>query len=364
MEGGAGVLALRGARCLDRDDYAVTIISGSGERLLTEADAAGMETIVEPRLRSWIAPSEDVAAMRHLRALFAHRGFDVVHTQCAKAGAVGRIAAYRAGVRRIVHTYHGFPFHEFQTPLRRGAYLTVERRLGRITDLALGVGTGVSVEAIRRGLIAAHRVRTMGVAVDLDATARSPEARLRARRVLGLPPDGVVVGAVGRLTYQKAPEDFVTAVRVLGRDEVTGVWIGEGDRAAVAASECGIRFVGDRWDVTDLLPALDVFVLPSRYEGLPLAIVEAMVCGVPVVATAVNAVGDVVVPGETGLLVPPGRPDLLAAAVRYMLDSPCAAARMAVTARERVRARYGAHSLADVLTRAYSEGSGPCSHGW
>jgi glycosyltransferase involved in cell wall biosynthesis len=91
---------------------------------------------------------------------------------------------------------------------------------------------------------------------------------------------------------------------------------------------------------------------------LPTAVVEAMTCGVPVVATAVNAVPDVVVPGETGLLVPPCRPDLLAAAVRYLLDSPETAGRMAQAARARLGDSYSARRLADALAAAYLAGSG------
>jgi glycosyltransferase involved in cell wall biosynthesis len=105
--------------------------------------------------------------------------------------------------------------------------------------------------------------------------------------------------------------------------------------------------------VPALLPAFDVFTLPSRYEGLPTAVVEAMLCGVPVVATAVNAVGDLVVPGETGLLVPPRRPDLLAGAIRSLLDSPADAARMAATARARLGTRYTVPALRDALEAAY-----------
>jgi glycosyltransferase involved in cell wall biosynthesis len=97
-------------------------------------------------------------------------------------------------------------------------------------------------------------------------------------------------------------------------------------------------------------------VLPSRYEGLPTAVVEAMVCGIPVVATAVNAVADVVVPGETGILVPPQRPDLAADAVRYFIDRPAVAARMAVTARARLGERFGTPALRDALAAAYLPG--------
>jgi glycosyltransferase involved in cell wall biosynthesis len=364
LEGGAGVLALRGAKALDPDEFQVTIITGSGNHLLDQAAAAGLEVIVEPVLRTPIDPRSDLRALHALNGLLRRGRFDVAHTHTAKAGVIGRMAASRALVPRIVHTYHGFPFHEFQSWGRRSAYIAIERRLGRITDVALCVGTGVSVEAVRRGLIAPDRIRTIRVAVDgvlgSELQARAPEAREQARRALGLPADATVVGAVGRLTYQKAPEDFLAAMRLLGRPDVIGVWVGGGELAAhvsrLASMQPTARVVlaGERADVPDILPAFDVFALPSRYEGLPTAVVEAMVCGIPVVATAVNAVSDVVVPGETGLLVPPQRPDLMADAVRYLLDRPAVAMRMADNARARLGDRFGEQALRGALGAAYA----------
>ena len=367
LEGGAGVLALRGLLALDRSEFRPVLITGgvagSGGRLLDQAARdADLEVIMEPALRSPISPPHDVSALRSLSALLRRRPFDVVHTHTAKAGALGRIAARRARVPRVVHTYHGFPFHEFQSRLRRGGYIAVERRLGRITDVALCVGTGVAVEAVRRGLVPPERIRTIGVAVPAGPPL-AVDARDRARRALGIPPDATVVGAVGRLTYQKAPEDFLTAMRELGRrgrPDAVGVWVGGGDLAErvgrLTRSASGPRVVlaGERADIPEILPAFDVFALPSRYEGLPTAIVEAMTCGIPVVATAVNAVGDVVVPGETGLLVPPRRPDLLAEAVDYLLTSPDAAARMAANARDRLGTRFNVTTLREVLVAAYT----------
>ena len=364
LEGGAGVLTLRGAKALDPGQFQVTIITGSGNHLLDEAAAAGLEVIMEPALRTPIDPRSDVRALGSLSSLLTKRSFDVVHTHTAKAGALGRIAARRAGVPRIVHTYHGFPFHEFQSRGRRSAYIAIERRLGRITDIALCVGTGVAVEAVRRRLVAPERIRTIGVAVESPAgaelPARVPGARDRARRALGLPADATVVGAVGRLAYQKAPEDFLAMVRHLNRADVVGVWIGGGELAGrisrlARAQPARIVLAGERMDVPEVLPAFDIFALPSRYEGLPTAIVEAMAAGIPVVATAVNAVADVVVPGETGLLVPPQRPDLMAGAVLYLLDRPAVAARMAMTARARLGERFGIPALREALTAAYVE---------
>jgi glycosyltransferase involved in cell wall biosynthesis len=369
LEGGAGVLALRGALALNSRSCRMTIITGSGGPLIAAARAAGLEVVVEPSLRAPIRPASDLRALARLEALFAVRAFDVVHTHCAKAGAVGRVAARRAGVPRIIHTFHGFPFHEFQSrPLHR-AYVAIERRLGRLTSAALCVGAGVAAEAVRRELISPDRVRTIGVSVDGPArllasrAAGSPaaaqQARRRARAALGLPASAVVVGAVGRLTYQKAPEDFVAALAQLGRPDVIGTWVGGGELAARVTRQARVlppgqfRLAGERSDILDILPAFDVFALPSRYEGLPTAVVEAMICGVPVVATAVNAVPDLVVPGETGLLVPPRRPALMAAAIGELLDSPALAARMAAAARARISGQYGEESLRSALLEAY-----------
>jgi glycosyltransferase involved in cell wall biosynthesis len=367
LEGGAGALALRGAQILDPEVVTPTIVTGSGGRLLDEAAVSGIEVLVEPALREVIAPRSDLLALRRLEAIFRERNFDVVHTHCAKAGAVGRMAARRAGVPRIVHTFHGFPFHEFQTAMRRQAYVSIERRLGRMTDVALCVGSAVAAEAVRRELVAPERVAVIGVAVDgpdrlrASMNAGLPEARRRARAALGLPDGATVVGAVGRLTYQKAPEDFITAILRLGRPDVIGVWVGSGELGDHLARRVrdlppGARVIlaGERTDVLDVLPGFDVFAMPSRYEGLPTAIVEAMICGVPVVATAVNAVPDLVVPGVTGMLVPPCRPRQLAAAIRFLLDSPEVAARMAASARARLGDQYGEPALRAALTAAYS----------
>ena len=358
LEGGAGQHALRGALIMDPAAYEMTIITGSGDPLLLgRAAAGGLEVLIEPALRAPIAPGSDLRALVRLRKLFGHRAFDVVHTHTAKAGVVGRLAAHAAGVPRLVHTYHGFPFHEFQGAPRRRAYVRIERWLGQITDLALCVGTGVAVEAVRRQLISPERIRTIGVVVE--GLVACPDARGRARAALGLPDEATVVGTVGRLTYQKAPEDFLAALQALDRPGVTGVWVGDGELAGQIAAQAReispirVLLTGQRADVPELLPAFDVFVLSSRYEGLPTAVVEAMMCGIPVAATAVNSVGDVVVPGGTGLLVPPGHPALMAGAIGFLLDSPGVAARMAAAAQTWLGQRFGETALRQALIAAY-----------
>jgi glycosyltransferase involved in cell wall biosynthesis len=355
---GAGWVALSGVLALDPEDFEVVFITGEGNGLVAKARAAGHEVVLIPSLRSEIAPADDRRALADLRACLTD--FDVVHTHSSKAGALGRMAAHRLEIGRIVHTFHGFPFHQFQSWPRRTAYIAIERSVGRYTDVFLAVGPAVAAEAIARRIAPPERVRTIGVGVVKAPDAPGAHERATARRMLGVPPGMRVVGTVGRLASQKAPEDFVRALAGLGRRDVFGVWIGDGPlRAKIErlARKRGLSdrmlFTGERTDVEVLLPGLDVFAMASRYEGLPCAIVEAMGAGLPVVATAVNAVPDVVIAGETGLLVPPATPELLGRAIGYLIDNPATAARLGAAGRARLGAELSPVALGAVLSEAY-----------
>ncbi len=359
---GAGAVALRGSLAVDPDRYDVRFLTSGGDHLVREARAAGFEVILLDQLRSELAPAADRRALAELTEHIGSGQFDIVHTHSSKAGALGRLAARRVGVRRIVHTFHGFPFHAFQSGLRRAAYVRVERSLGRFTDAFLAVGPAVAAEAICRRIAAPERIRTIGVAASAGPSAQAWH-RAEARRLLGIPPGMRVVGTVGRLDFQKAPDDFVAAIAALD-DDVFGVWIGDGPlRAATEklAARRGLAgrlsFAGERRDVAALLPGLDLFAMASRYEGLPCAVVEAMGAGLPVVATAVNAVPDLVVAGETGLLVPPGRPALLSRALRYLLDNPAVAARLAAAGQARLGPEMTPAALGAVLDETYRTGA-------
>jgi glycosyltransferase involved in cell wall biosynthesis len=359
---GAGGVAVRGASALDPDRYESILVTGTREgALLDRARSAGVEVIVVPELVPQISPHDDTAALRRLLALMHACRPDVVHTHSAKAGALGRLAAHRAGVGLIVHTLHGFPFHEFQGRAPHAAYISIERRLSRITDAYLAVGTGVAVEALRRGIGRPEQLHTIGPVVDRATTVLDPTTRARARALLGIPDAVPVVGTVGRLAYQKAPEHLLQALRRM-RTPALLVWVGDGELGPRTASDVHrlgldgrVRLVGDRSDVADLLPAFDVFALASRYEGLPCVVVEAQQCGIPVVATAVNAVPDVVIPGDTGLLVPPASPDLLAAALDHAFEHPDEAHAWTVRAREHLGDRYDARTAGDVLDHVYTQ---------
>lgn len=369
MIAGAGGVALRGARALDPTRYHVTFITGQGGPLVEVAEDAGMDVLIEPSLVAPISPRYDIVALGRLTELFRSRHFDVVHTHSAKAGVIGRIAAHRCGVPVIAHSYHGFPFHEFQSHARRMAYVAVERRLAGVTDIVLCIGGGVATEALRRGLADGTRLRAIAPVVESRVVPATAATRRTARQALGLPAEAVVIGTVGRLDYQKAPEHFVKALAALRavHPDAHGVWIGSGplldvvtDQIRHLGLEGHMVLAGERQDVADLLPAFDVFAMSSRYEGLPCAVVEAMRCGVPVVVTAVNSVPDLVVPGETGVLVPPGRPKELALAMAGVLEEPERAAAMVARGRERASDAFDEQRLGQALDEEYTRALRSC----
>lgn len=341
---GAGGVALRGALALDPERYDVDILAADGGTLLAQAEAAGLGVVRLRHIVPELDPARDAKAFVELVGHLRRGRYDVVHTHSAKAGTLGRLAARRAGTPAVVHTFHGFPFHDFQSRARRSTYIAIERRLGRITDQFLAVGGAVAADAVRLGIASPERIRAIASTVDAGIPPKTAASRAAARRRLGILPGVKVVGTVGRVDFQKAPHDFVRAVAALNRPDVVAVWIGGGpllDPTQRLVDQLGLgercRLLGERHDVAELLPAFDVFAMSSLYEGLPCALVEAVTCGIPAVATAVNAVPDLIVPGRTGLLVPPDRPELLSRAIGHLLDHPEQAEAMAAQAAQRVR---------------------------
>jgi glycosyltransferase involved in cell wall biosynthesis len=362
LTAGAGGITLRGAAALDPSRYRTTIFTAEGGSLIGAAEASGLQVVQLRHMTRGrgVYPGADLRGLGELVGLLRAGGFDVVHTHSAKAGALGRIAAKRAGARAIVHSFHGFPFHEFQPRPVRRALLETERRLARITDYFLTDGTMVAAQAVRLRLAPPDRVRAIVSPVDDGIPPATAETRRRARAILGIPHEARVLGTAARLDRQKAPVDLVRAVAALGRPDVVLVWLGDGElrpdmeRAVRRAGlQARVVLAGERSDVAALLPAFDVFAMSSLYEGLPCAVLEAMVCGIPVVATAVNSVPEVVLPGRTGLLARPHDPGSLACALAFMLDHPADAARMARAAREAVRSGCRPEAHARDLDDAY-----------
>lgn len=292
----------------------------------------------------------NVSALREVRSLVVGERPAVVHGHSTVGGAIARIAGARCPV---VYTPNAlFP----------GAAATLaERALGRRTAAVVAVSASEAEEVRRRRLVPPERIHVIrtGIAPDSPAEATAP---FDLRERIGAPAAAPVVGTAIRLVAQKDPGSFVDAMKtVLGRHrDAHAVVMGAGPlrselHRATAASGVAdrVHLLGHVPEASSLLPQVDVFVLPSRYEGLPYALLEAMHAGVAVVAT--DAVGnrDVIVDDTTGLLVPVGAPAELAAAVDRLLADAGLRSRLAAAGQHAVATDFTVTAMADAYRQLY-----------
>jgi glycosyltransferase involved in cell wall biosynthesis len=271
---------------------------------------------------------------------------DLVHAHMPISGFLARLAARLAGVPRVAYTCHGFLFNQDGSWLRRTGSLAMEWIGGRLTDVFLTVSTSEAADARRlhifRGAVAVGNGR------DPRRFHPDPPARIAIRSALGTPADRVVIVAVSRLVRDKGYPELAAAMRDVPGAEL---WVvGErlasdrGDDMAMVLAASGLgdrlRLLGYRDDVAAVLAAADIFVLPSYFEAMPLSVIEAMLVGLPVVASNVGGIREQVVPEVTGLLVAPRQVAPLAEALRRLAADAGLRAKMGQAGRERAMALY------------------------
>ena len=289
---------------------------------------------------------------RQLEDLFERERFDVVHVHNPVASLVGRYAAWRAGVPCIAYTAHGFYFHEHMALPKRGLFIALEWLAGRVTDFVFTQSEEDAATARRYRLGRGH-IQAIGNGVD---TARfhdrsNASVRARIRKEIGTPDGRVVITSVGRLVAEKGFPELIAAMR----DVDAELWIvGQrlksdhsgsiepiiraAERDAVLKDR--VKLLGYRGDMPDVLRASDIFALASHREGMPRSIIEAMMCGLPVVATNVRGSREEVIDGETGFLVTLRDPAAIASALCVLVGDAQKRSDMGAAGRKRAMALY------------------------
>jgi glycosyltransferase involved in cell wall biosynthesis len=310
-----------------------------------------------------IRPYRDAQAFWELRRQFRAFRPHIVHTRMAKAGALARLAGRTAGVPTLIHTFHGHVLDEyFRRPTER-AILAAERKLASQSDVLVAVSEQVRDELLSLGVGKPDKWRVIPDGYELAALARSILSQTEARRRLGLPERGPLIGIVGRLVPVKDHQSFLEAAGEIAATHRSARFVIAGDgplRSILERKGRGIlgdraEFLGWVHDLESLYRALDLVVLISRKEGTPAALIEANAMGVPGVATRVGGVADVVRDGQTGFLVPPGNPTAIAAAVGDLLDHRKMRDRMGQAARAHVLDRFDADRAASTHMALYRE---------
>jgi glycosyltransferase involved in cell wall biosynthesis len=355
---------------LTKRGYDTTLVSGSLARgedsMAFVADARGVEVVRIDELGREISPLRDLLATIRLAKLIRKERPQILHTHTAKAGTVGRAAALLAGSRRppiIVHTFHGHVLRGYFGPLRSLFFRLLERRLAAGTTALIAVSPQVRDDLVALGVAPRERFVVIRLGIELDERiAPDQNGRGESRRYLGIPGDRFAVGWIGRMTAVKRTDDVLVAFKRLRDSGVDAVlcMVGDGpDRLQLEqrAHELGVArntvFLGYQEDVAPFYAAFDALVLPSGNEGTPVSVIEALAAELPVVATRVGGVPDVVRDGEDGFLVDAGATDDLADRLAQLARDPALRARMGKQGRERVLPRYAVDRLVDDVDHLY-----------
>ena len=330
--GGAQEVAMQVVAGLDRSRFKPVLIAGPGGLLTEEAGALeGVDVRIVPSLLREIHPLKDLRALWRLVCLFRRLRPKIVHTHSSKAGILGRLAAWLAGVPCILHTIHGYGVTPAQPLWLRRALIALEWTVGRLTTHWIAVSHADRRLGLEWGLFSTSHVSVVRPGIDAAPFAARIDSaeRDRLRATLGIGPDHLLVGTVSCLKPQKSPEDFVrVAARVCQRLPMARcVLIGDGalrpqieGLLRAQGLQERVTLLGWRRDVVALLKAFDVFVLTSRWEGLPCVLLEARASRIPIVATRVGGAAEAITEHAQGTLYQPGDVQAMADRVCQILE--------------------------------------------
>ena len=346
--GGQEIRTLDEARWIEARGWRVLLACSPDSRMLARARELGVEAVPVAMRGPW-----DLAAVRRLVGLIRSEGVAIVHTHSSVDGWVGGMAARLARVP-VLRTRH------VSIPIRRGWNPVYTRLADRVITSGEAIRTLVAAAGV-----APDRVIAIPAGVDLgDFTAtRDPGARARLMQALGLV--APVIGSVAMFRGSKGHEHLLDAFALVRHERASArlVLVGDGIRRQWVADLAAQKGLGDavvltgfRSDVPDLLAIMDCFVLAStRTEGVPQSLLQAFAVGVPVVASRIGGIPEVVHDGVTGLLAEPGDPAALARGILAVLADPDAAARRARAARRMVEERFSHEATITRLLALYDE---------
>ncbi|MEK9149539.1 MAG: glycosyltransferase, partial [Candidatus Desantisbacteria bacterium] len=326
-----------------------------------EAEKRGIDLIFLPELGRELHPLRDIITFLKLFWIIRKIKPDIVHTHTAKAGAVGRLAAWLAGVGVIIHTFHGHVLHSYFSPAKTKLFILIERLLARITDKIIVLTESQKREILGFGIGKENKFSVIPLGLELDKFYNIEGKRGILRKELGLSSKTPLIGIVARLVPIKDHRTFFLSAQLLLEKipEAKFIIVGDGpERRDLErfAEELKIKdslfFPGFREDLDLIYADLSLLVLSSLNEGLPVAIIEAQASGKPVVSTDVGGVAELIEDGETGFLAPAKNPEVLASVMEIIIERKGLAKKMGEAGRENSK-KYRAERLIKDIENLY-----------
>lgn len=358
--GGVGLLILFLVKHLDPRAFDLSVAFGRGYLLDRQFDAAGIRVHTLSTSRGFGIWSLIKGTCQVYRILIRGR-YDLVQSHTSVGGVIGRLAGWAARTPVVLWTVHGWGAHPGHPAWKRALLRAIEAALDWFTDHYVAVSEDLRDQGVRAGIYRAKKVTIIPNGLQFDHLPVAFDAAAK-RKAMGIPAGVPVIGTVTRFEPQKANEMFLRSVERILEQAPNVVILIAGDgperpELEALAAQLGIAervtFLGWRDDAVELLGAMDVFCMSSRWEGCPMVLLEAMAMRCPVVATDIGGVREIVVPGETGYLVALDDPDAMAQAVLRLLASPDQGERMGAAGRQRVERHFGAEGMLAAYANLY-----------
>jgi glycosyltransferase involved in cell wall biosynthesis len=349
-------LAILLASLAKMPDFEISAVLFNEGRLARELRALGIKTKV-------ISESEynSFSVVKQLIDYFRQHEFDILHTHKYKDNILGALSSIYRGTRRRVRTVHGLPepFVGFQA-VKISGYQVADNWVNRwLVDRILAVSLDLRSHLIKH--FGADKVTCIQNAIDIEQVCVTRDAK-ELKKELDLDENQFLIGTMGRLMPVKGLEFFLKAAQIIRRQKpnVRFVIAGDGPLKGTLqkqAREYGldkdVLFLGHRNDSHDILGLMDVFVLPSVSEGIPLVLLEALALARPVIASRVGGIPEVIEDGVSGLLVTPGREDELAQSCITLMDNAAFAQQLGVAGRKRIEEQFSARVMAEKVAEVY-----------
>ncbi len=347
--------------------YQVYAVCSPG-MLTEEIKKEGIRLHHIPIPRKLFTPVADILALVKLYWYFKKEKFDVVHTHAPKPGFLGQLAAKMAGVPVIINTIHGLYFTEHSSWLRRAAFIAIERVSAKCSTLIFSQNQEDMETIVKEGIATREKLRYLGNGINMrrfDPEKFSQRFIEEKKKTLGIPKGKVVIGTTGRLVWEKGyREIFLALQEVIKRyPNIFFVAVGPQDKekrdgfGSDAITAYGLEnytlFLGERKDMEELYPCIDLFVFASHREGFPRSVLEAMAMERPIIATNIRGCREEITDRQHGLLVPPKNSSALAQAIISLLQDVPNARMLAKNARIRALAEFDEMTVFNRLLKGY-----------
>ncbi|MFA6254852.1 MAG: glycosyltransferase family 4 protein [Patescibacteria group bacterium] len=338
-------------------DYKVAVAAGGNDELFAKLDEKNVENYKLKNLVRQINLTKDIQAYFEIKKLIKKIKPDILHLNSSKAGVIGAIAGRHANVKKIIYTVHGFVFNEPMAGWQKQIYIWAEKFSAKYKDKLICVSEYDRQVGIKNKITSADKLITINNGIEPISFLN----KATARQQLNLPPDKIIVGTIANFYLTKGLAYLITAAKEIIKimPDVIFRLIGFGrleNQLKTEIKKLNLEnkiYLGKVENAKEYLLAFDLFVLPSVKEGFSYTILEAMQAGLPIVATLVGGLPEMISDSNNGLLVPPADPNALAQAIIKLLENKDLATQLGNQAKIDVNQKFSLAKMISETAKVY-----------